>query len=228
VAGYGTLRAVLLDLDDTLTDRVATVRAYAEQFALDFGARFQLRELDAIAAELERIDQNGYNHKRADDIAAHDAWTDRPDPVALAWHWNHHFAERSQPREGFASFIDAVAQAGLLLGVVTNGPADKQRRKLEVLGLSGRLGVALISDAVGLAKPDPRIFQRAAEALHVAPSDCVFVGDNPEKDVLGAAAVGMRAIWFRARIPWPDGLKPAQDSVTSLGEILPLLGLRHT
>jgi putative hydrolase of the HAD superfamily len=198
------LRAVLLDLDDTLTDRGATVRAYAEQFLLDFGARFELRDLD---------------------IASHAAWRDRPDPVALAWHWNHHFAERSQPREGFTSFIDAITLAGLQLGVITNGPADKQRRKLEVLGLSARLGVALISDAIGLAKPDPRIFQRAAKALGVAASECVFIGDNPEKDVLGAAAVGMRAVWFRARMPWPEGLAPARESVTSLREVLTLLAL---
>lgn len=219
------MRAVLLDLDDTLTDRAATVRAYAEQFLLDFGARFELRDLGTVAAELERIDQNGYNRKRAEDIASHAAWLDRPDPVALAWHWNHHFAERSQPRKGFASFIEAITHAGLQLGVITNGPADKQRRKLEVLGLYGRLGVALISDAIGLAKPDPRIFQRAAEALGVAASDCVFIGDNPEKDVLGATAVGMRAVWFRARMPWPEGPSPARESVTSLREILTLLAI---
>jgi putative hydrolase of the HAD superfamily len=219
------VRAVLLDLDDTLTDRGATVRAYAEQFLLDFGARFELRDLGAVTAELEHIDQNGYNRKRAEDIASHAAWLDRPDPVALAWHWNHHFAERSQPREGFASFIASIANAGLQLGVITNGPADKQRRKLEVLDLTARLGVALISDAIGLAKPDPRIFLRAAEALGVDPSDCVFIGDNPEKDVLGSAAVGMRAIWFRARMPWPEGLMPANESVTSLREILTLLAI---
>ncbi len=94
-----------------------------------------------------------------------------------------------------------------------------------MLGLAQRLGVALISDAIGLAKPDPRIFQRAAEALDVAPSDCVLIGDNPEKDVLGAAAVGMRAVWFRARIPWPEALPPARESATSLREVLTLLAI---
>lgn len=47
---------------------------------------------------------------------------------------------------------------------------------------------------MGLRKPDPAIFRRAADELSVIPEACLFVGDDPERDVLGAAAVGMRTV----------------------------------
>jgi putative hydrolase of the HAD superfamily len=219
------IRAVLLDLDDTLTDRIGTVRAYAPQFLRDFGARFRMTDETALAAELARIDRNGYNHERAIDIAAHEAWSERPDAEVIAQHWNHYFAVHTQARPALSSTLDAIARAGLQLGVVTNGPTDKQRRKVEALGLRERLGAVLISAELGIAKPDERIFRAAAQQLGVQPSECMFVGDNPEKDVGGATAVGMRAVWFRATLPWPEGLPAPHESVASLGELLGLLGL---
>jgi hypothetical protein len=50
----------LIDLDDTITDRAATVRAYVPQFMCDFGDRFRLADPEQVAAELIRIDRNGY------------------------------------------------------------------------------------------------------------------------------------------------------------------------
>jgi putative hydrolase of the HAD superfamily len=218
-------RAVLLDLDDTITDRSATVRAYAQQFASDFGERFRLADISVIASELSRIDQNGYNHARASDLATHEAWTSSPGAAVLASHWDHHFVDCTQAREGLSSTVAALDQAALRLGVVTNGRTDKQRRKIEALNLQELLGALLISEEFGAAKPDERIFRAAAAKLGVHPHECMFVGDNPEKDVRGASTVGMRAVWFRAGLPWPKNLAPARESIASLEEVLELLGL---
>jgi putative hydrolase of the HAD superfamily len=111
------------------------------------------------------------------------------------------------------------------LGIVSNGPTVKQRRKVEVLGLADRIGTLLISEALGIAKPDERIFRMAASQLGVEPSACLFIGDNPEKDVCAAAAVGMRAVWFPAKLPWPDNLPAPRERVSALGELPALLGI---
>jgi putative hydrolase of the HAD superfamily len=219
------IRAVLLDLDDTLTDRPATIRAYAQQFVRDFGASFRVAEASIVAAELARLDRNGYNPDRASDLAGHGAWIKRPSIAELGEHWDEYFVVCTRGREGASATVDALVRAGIPLGVVTNGRTKKQRRKIEVLCLQDRLGALLISEECGFAKPDERIFRAAAAKLAVHPSECMFIGDNPEKDVRGAAAVGMRAVWFRAALPWPEGVAPPDECVTSFCEVLELPGL---
>ena len=68
-------------------------------------------------------------------------------------------------------------------------------------GLAELLDVLVFSEEVGVAKPDPRIFQHALDELGVDPNDAMFVGDRLETDVQGAANLGMttvQALWFRA------------------------------
>lgn len=80
--------------------------------------------------------------------------------------------------------------AGLRLAVCSNlaaeyGPA--------VLGLLPGLDAYVLSYAVGLAKPDPAIFQHVCDALSCAPGEVVFVGDSKRCDVDGPRAFGMQA-----------------------------------
>src|SRR5256886_17360775 len=56
--------------------------------------------------------------------------------------------------------------------------------------------VLVDSAQVGCAKPEPRIFLHALEALGLGPADATFVGDSLPRDMAGARAVGMRHIWL--------------------------------
>jgi putative hydrolase of the HAD superfamily len=221
------VRAVLLDLDDTLTDRLATVRKYAVQLASDFSERLRSPDVRTLADELARFDRNGYNRNRASDLAVSESWVSSPGPEALAEHWRQHFAIFAQAREGMLSTIDVLVGAGVRLAIVTNGPTEMQSRTIEAIGLRDRVRAILISEEFGAAKPDQAIFHAAASRLGVRPEDCLFVGDNPEKDVLAAAAVGMRAVWFRATMPWPEHLPPPRESIGTISELLDLPGLHY-
>ncbi len=91
-------------------------------------------------------------------------------------------------RDGLA----ALAGRGLRLGVVSDRRVDD---KLAALGLADLPWAARVSaDDVGLLKPAPALFLRACEALGVAPSDAVHVGDRDDTDGAGARAAGMRAL----------------------------------
>jgi len=82
------------------------------------------------------------------------------------------------------------------LALVTNGPPDIQRLKIDQAGIGSRLAAVLISGEVGIGKPDPTIFLRALELLEVAPEHAVMVGDSWERDITGALSAGMRAVWI--------------------------------
>jgi putative hydrolase of the HAD superfamily len=92
---------------------------------------------------------------------------------------------------------------GLPLGIVTNGETEFQTKHIEALGLHDLMDTILISQREKLRKPDAAIFRRAAGCLNVSPEHCLFVGDNPVADILGAAAAGMRTAWFRGAMDWP-------------------------
>src|SRR5712692_10013402 len=82
------------------------------------------------------------------------------------------------------------------LALVTNGAPDVQREKLSHTALAPSFDVTTISAEIGFGKPDPRIFELALAALDVAPEDAVMVGDSLARDVAGAHAAGLRAIWI--------------------------------
>lgn len=98
-----------------------------------------------------------------------------------------------------------VAGAGELLGalhgrtklaIVTNNSVTEQWDKLRYLGISDRFDAVLISEEIGITKPDRAIFDAALSRLDCAQDDAVMVGDNWEADVMGAQAAGIAAIWF--------------------------------
>ncbi len=98
------------------------------------------------------------------------------------------------------TFADAPAALDALrsdhaMALVTNGASCLQREKLAASGLADRFDTIVVSGDLGRGKPDPSIFAHAVRALGAEPGDAVMVGDNLAKDVDGALAAGLRAVW---------------------------------
>lgn len=82
------------------------------------------------------------------------------------------------------------------IGVVSNNAQQEQLDKLAFLRLGHLIDELVVSEAVGVAKPDPRIFEIALRRVGARPADAVMIGDSWSNDVRGARAAGIRAIWF--------------------------------
>jgi putative hydrolase of the HAD superfamily len=102
-------------------------------------------------------------------------------------------------RAAWRPFPDAVELLVTLhrqqipIGVLSNGNHKQQLDKLASIGLDHYIGVVCTPERIGFAKPDPRAFHALANALGVEPAGLVFLGDNPEHDIAGARAAGLRA-----------------------------------
>ena len=137
-----------------------------------------------------------------------------------------------KPRPGLGPTLRVLKeQHGRSLGVITNGLANEQRRKLSVLAVEAYFEPAaiIVSGECGYAKPDPRIFRAALTALRVEPAEALYVGDAWENDVIGGLRAGLDVAWLN-----PDGaerpteLPPSRGTlyeVTRLEELLALNGL---
>jgi len=85
---------------------------------------------------------------------------------------------------------------GVPLGIVANQPAAA-RERLQRAGIGNLFTYQGLSALTGLSKPDPRAFTAAAEALGLAPSACIMVGDRIDNDIVPAKVLGMAAIRFK-------------------------------
>ena len=93
---------------------------------------------------------------------------------------------------------------------------------LQEVGLLSLLDGVVSSAQVGAAKPDPAIFRAALARAGVAAAHAVHVGDSPAEDVLGARAVGIRAVLLHRdpAAPVPGGLPPDTEVIASLAALL--------
>jgi len=103
------------------------------------------------------------------------------------------------PAPGAAESLERLAQAGVVLGVVSNasGTMADQLAGHEICSVNGgstNVAVVVDSEVVGIAKPDPGIFRIALDAIDVPSERCWYIGDSVHFDVQGAAAAGLPCV----------------------------------
>lgn len=104
------------------------------------------------------------------------------------------------------------------LALITNGPSDGQRTKIHALGIDHYFDTILISSETMIAKPDARIYAKAAYSLCVNVNEMLMVGDSMNDDYHGALSAGAQAVLMdrdgrAAKVP---GIK----RITNLKELL--------
>ena len=83
------------------------------------------------------------------------------------------------------------------LTIVSNGFREVQYYKLDHSGLRDCFAHILISDEVGINKPQPQIFEKALALNNVAPAEVLMIGDSYTSDIAGAKAAGIDSLWIR-------------------------------
>jgi putative hydrolase of the HAD superfamily len=215
-----TYRAILFDLDDTLYDLRSYWRGRLHEAIGDVLIRYPHFDRDALVdqAILEKV----YIEKlpaflRRQGVDDEQLITAAQELFGRDWF------------RRLVLFDDAVQTLEALrthfkLGLVTNGPSSAQRPKIEQFRLIDYLDLLIVSEEVGVAKPDPAIFAIALERLGVAPSEALFVGDSPEFDLRGAAAAGMPFVWMNSRgEALPADVYQPIAVIERLTDLLPLL-----
>lgn len=103
-----------------------------------------------------------------------------------------------------------LKERGVRIGVVSDAPRNKAWQRLVIAGLENEFEVVVTHDDTLQKKPNPSPFFVALKKMNLLPSACLFVGDNPERDILGAKEVGMKTclakygLWVRAKEPKAD------------------------
>lgn len=105
-----------------------------------------------------------------------------------------------------------------VLVAVTNGNAN-----LEKIGIDDLFDEVVYARHVGAAKPAREIFDAAVAAGGADMRTTLHAGDHPEHDVQGARRAGLQTVWVnRLERQWPDDLAPPERTVSHIGELLAL------
>ncbi len=90
-----------------------------------------------------------------------------------------------------------LMKRGIRLAVVSDAPRKEAWLRLCYLQLHHMFDFVSTFEDAGERKPSPVPFQRALEFFDVAPGEAIMVGDWPERDITGAAKIGMRTVFAR-------------------------------
>lgn len=128
----------------------------------------------------------------------------------------------------YADAITALQQMqelGLKTAIVANQPA-RVMDSLAAHGVLDLIDFAAISGVIGFEKPDPRLFQSALEAVDVAPSATLHVGNRIDTDVRPAKALGMSTAWVLRGEAAPNPTAEQLSEPDLVIEDLSTLGIR--
>jgi len=203
----GRLGIVFFDIDDTLYSTSAfarQARRNAVEAMVRTGLRAStedcLRELEEVVAEFG----SNYEHhfeRLLQRLPPEALRGQNPALLAAAAVIAYHDTKFRQlaPFPEVPGVLSRLAEAGLRLGVITEGPAVKQAEKLLRLGLAGYFDpeAIFISDQLGISKPNPKLYRRACTLAGVEPARAMYVGDNAPNDVDPANEVGMKTVLCR-------------------------------
>jgi len=234
------IRAIFFDLDDTLLDDTVSSERSAEAVARELAGDRGIEPSDLARAYLDcAIDfwetlEPG-SPKPASGAIRPSIWRKALanygiDDADLALRLARRYdLDRLERVELFPGTLPVLRQlhGRYKLAIITNGFAETHDAKIARLELARFFDSVILAGELALVKPDPAVFRHAMDAAGVGPEESVMVGDRFERDVVGAHAAGMRAIWVKCRDETiPDGARPPEAVISSIAQ-LPEVLARH-
>lgn len=208
---------VYFDLDGTLLEYDTPFgELFAQVLPVDPTEEMTVRYSERLLAGISEIADDPYERAFA---AVCDAYDLDADPEALASEYVKTEAEATHVAPVVTELVEAVATRHRT-GILTNGDGRMQRRKLDMHGFTDLVETVIVSNEVGVRKPDQAIFEEAKDRL---PADTyVYIGDTFEEDVVPAREAGFEAVYVGAE-HHPDAPVTTMGTEELASVLLPLL-----
>jgi len=199
-----TYKAIFFDADDTLFDYPRAERAAVRACLREFGIRV------GLAAFIEAYRRHNAEMWRAFERGEMDQMTLRVerfrrvgaelglaglDVERLSRFYLEALAGQPHLYPGALATVRALARR-YPLALITNGIALVQNRRFGASPITKYFKAVVISEEAGVAKPDPRIFAAALEAVGAEARNVLYVGDSVTSDMAAAGNAGMDFCWL--------------------------------
>jgi len=223
-------KALLLDIDNTIYDYNAS-----HQYALDEVVTFCMQEFQLNRAEVVeafKIARKKVHVELSETAASHNRLLYfqkmleilNVNPLAHSFdiyniYWDN-FLEKMTPFEGIYRILEKYKYR---ICLVTDLTAHIQYKKIKKLELDQYCNSMVTSEEAGKEKPHPYMFMSALNKLGVQSDEVCMIGDSFKKDVLGAASLGIKAIWLNLKNEEEEYDSSLVTEVNNVNEILELI-----
>lgn len=189
---------VIFDLDQTLLDRDQSLKHFLKRQWQRHEGLQNIPQPDFQTKFLE-LDSNGKVWKDAVYQRLIDQFSVRGISASkLLEEYVLTFADNAVLFPGVNEVLQELKGQRKMIGMITNGRTQLQSSVIKASGLEPYFDAVLISESEGVKKPEPEIFQSCLSRLGLPASSCVFIGDDPQSDILGAHKAGMKTVWKRS------------------------------
>jgi len=235
------LRAVFLDIGDTVMRPNPSWEAVYEIAFREFGVKVEIGELYAALrrayhhggwgiddAGFEPSEESSFRRTVEIDAAAIAELGLEPMPEAFFRRLGELFMVTSHWHifpDAYAT-LAALQERELVVGAVSNWVWNLPEL-LHALDLVKHFDFIAASSRIGFEKPHPRIFEWAIEQAGVAPAEAIHVGDHVDADILGATGAGIAGVLIdRAHRYAADEVPDGTPVISSLDELMPIVDAR--
>ncbi|TFG13961.1 MAG: TIGR02253 family HAD-type hydrolase [Promethearchaeota archaeon] len=119
----------------------------------------------------------------------------------------------------------------ILTAIITDGLPLKQYEKILRLGIDDLIDLTIISDEIGIRKPNPKLFDHCLKRFEVSGPETIYVGDRIDKDIIPAKLNNIYSVYvhrggkydtYKTGFKIPEGTKPDYE-ITNLNEIFDII-----
>lgn len=211
-------KAILFDFDDTLQHRPHAFWNTVMEMLKRYNVGLSEEEYERRAAWMLEKNNHGYVNYFKYMAMVREAFEWEISSEDMVTEFRVRFPFYSELYDDAVAVLCELRRRGYRLGVITNGEIPQQNLKIDYAGIQCLLDALAVAGEEGVNKPNPEIFRRVAERLCVSPQNCVFVGDYPPTDIVGAQGAGMTPLFidFHGRKNCPEGV----EEIKTLTELL--------
>lgn len=225
------IRAVVFDLDNTLVDFMAMKRQAIDaaiHSMIDAGLGLSV---DEAKARIDAIYQErGIEFQNVFDQLLYDIFKKVDYKILSAGIIAYRRAREAAlvPYPHVYMTLMELLKRGIKLGVVSDAPAREAWLRLCYLNFHHLFDTVITFDDSGERKPSPVPFRKTLDALGVQPEEALMVGDWAERDMVGAAQVGMKTVFARYGDTFGTVHSGADYEINDIQELLTIIEKENT
>ena len=192
-------KAVIFDLDDTLINRKQAVNNLFDIILNRFYEDDKLQNYDQMIKKFKEYDFEHTGDPDKTKVLKPFFKIYPPDTILkenqMITFWNDTLPSAFAPDSNVLNLLSIISN-NYKIAIITNGTTYRQKVKIKNSNLGFFMDEIIMSEEVGISKPDPNVFNLALDRLDVSANETIFIGDNLELDIKGSRNAGLTDVWF--------------------------------